>query len=111
MLDGTGCLRHTQRIMGTLGKLAVMPPLRKIHLLRETTFSVRGEVLEAEGACPVPELAARSGVEKVPVSRERGQFTHAGWLVLPAQVGKASVISQTGSWGGGPEGWGGVRTQ
>lgn len=47
MLDGTGCLRHTQHIMGTLGKLAVMPPLRKIHLRRETTVLVREEVLEA----------------------------------------------------------------
>lgn len=47
MLDGTDCLRHPQHIMGTLGKLAVMPPLRKIHLLRETTFLVREEGLAA----------------------------------------------------------------
>lgn len=54
MLDGTGCLRQRQHIMGTLGKLAVMPPLRKIHLHRETTVLVREEVLEArrDPLCP-----------------------------------------------------------
>lgn len=73
MLDGTGCLRHTQHIMGTLGKLAVMLPLRKIHLLSETAFLRR-----PEGTPPAPGVDTCSGVEKVQDSGESGHFTSAG---------------------------------
>lgn len=42
MLDGSGCSRPTQQhIMGTLGNLAIRPPLRQMHLLRETAFLAR----------------------------------------------------------------------
>lgn len=81
MLDGTGCLRHTQHIMGTLGKLAVMPPLRKMHLLRETTFLGR-----PEGTLPAPGVDTCSGVEKVLVSGERGAL-HTCRLLGPISPG------------------------
>lgn len=75
MLDGTGCLRHTQRIMGTLGKLAVMPPLRKIHLLRETTFSER-KCWRPEVSQPAPGPSTCSRLEKVLVPWMRRGSSH-----------------------------------
>lgn len=46
--------------MEALGEVAGMPPLRKIHLLRQTTFFVREEML---GARRDPASPASSSVE------------------------------------------------
>lgn len=67
--------------MGTLGKLAIMPPLRKMHLLRETAFSGR-----PEGTPPAPGVDTCPGVEKVLVSGEKGAL-HTCRVLGPVSQG------------------------